>query len=108
MQVSYLSSAITDLVSIRDYIAANQPKLAQPIGRKLRDRIQGLARFPNLGKPGRVFGTRELVIPIVGKKTYVVVYRVVDDEVQILRILAGARDIDTILKDGADEINLEG
>jgi hypothetical protein len=54
-------------------------------------------------KPGRVFGTRELIIPKVGKSTYVVVYRVAGDAVQILQVLAGTRDIDTILAEGFDE-----
>jgi toxin ParE1/3/4 len=56
-----------------------------------------------LGKPGRVFGTRELIIPKVGKVTYVVIYRVVQDEVQILRVLAGTRDIDALLDEGFGE-----
>jgi toxin ParE1/3/4 len=62
-----------------------------------------LAQFPNLGRPGRVFGTRELIIPKAGKSTYVVIYRVVGDAVQILRVLAGTRDIDTILEEGFGE-----
>jgi toxin ParE1/3/4 len=103
MRITYLSLAITDLAEIRAYIATHYPSLAKPIANKLRDSLNGLAQFPNLGKPGRVFGTRELVVPKVGKSTYVVVYRVAGDVVQILRVLAGTRDIDTILAEGFDE-----
>jgi toxin ParE1/3/4 len=103
MRITYLSLAIVDLAEIRAYIDTHYPNLAQPIGNKLRDSINGLAQFPNLGKPGRVFGTRELIIPKAGKSTYIVVYRVAGDVVQILRVLAGTRDIDTILAEGFDD-----
>ncbi len=100
MRIIYLSLAIIDLEEIRDYIVKNYPNLAQTVGKKLSASLNGLAQFPNLGKPGRVFGTREFIIPKVGKSTYVVIYRVVSDNVQILRVLAGTRDIDTILEEG--------
>jgi toxin ParE1/3/4 len=100
MRITYLSLAITDLAEIRAYIATNYPNLAQTVGKKLGDSLNGLAQFPNLGKPGRVFGTRELIIPKVGKSTYVAIYRVAGDEVQILRVLARTRDIDAILEEG--------
>jgi toxin ParE1/3/4 len=104
MRIIYLSSAVLDLAELRSYISTSYPNLAQEIGDKLGTNLNSLARFPNLGKPGRVFGTRELIIPkVVGKRTYVVVYRVVGDEVQILRVLAGTRDIDTILEAGFEE-----
>jgi toxin ParE1/3/4 len=103
MRIIYLSSAVLDLAELRSYISVSYPNLAQDIGDKLTS-LNSLARSPNLSKPGRVFGTRELIIPkAVGKRTYVVVYRVVGDEVQILRVLAGTRDIDTILEAGFEE-----
>jgi toxin ParE1/3/4 len=100
MRITYLSLAITDLAEIRAYITANYPNLAQTVGKKLGDSLNSLTQFPNLGKPGRVFGTRELIIPKAGKSTYVAVYRVAGDDVQILRVLAGTRDIDAILGEG--------
>jgi addiction module RelE/StbE family toxin len=105
MRITYLSLAILDLAEIRAYIAANYPNRAQAVGNKLQNSLNSLAQLPNLGKPGRVFGTRELIIPKVGKSTYVVVYRVVRDEVQILRILVGTRDIEGILEEGFGDDN---
>jgi toxin ParE1/3/4 len=100
MRIRYLSLAVVDLAEIRSYMATNHPELAQSVGEKLRDSLNGLVQFPSLGKPGRVFGTRELIIPKVGKLTYIAIYRVVHEEVQILRIVAGMRDIDSLLADG--------
>jgi toxin ParE1/3/4 len=100
MRIKYLSLAVLDLAGIRAYIAAHNPDAAQRVGGKLRESINSLGQFPNLGKPGRVFGTRELNTPKIGKTTYVVVYRVKQEEVQILRVLPGMRDIDAILEEG--------
>ncbi len=69
MRITYLSLAVLDLAEIRAYIAADNPEAAQRLGGKLRESIHRLEQFPNLGKPGRVFGTRELNISKIGKTT---------------------------------------
>ena len=99
MQLVFLSLAVQDLVSIREYIADNNPQAAQKVATRLKQSINRLVSMPNLGKPGRVFGTRELVTPLIGKTAYVVVYRVKENRLEILRILQGMRDIDSILRD---------
>jgi toxin ParE1/3/4 len=47
-----------------------------------------LAGSPALGRPGRVAGTRELVIP---RTPYIVPYRVNGDVVQIITVLHDAQ-----------------
>ncbi len=91
MRVTYLSLAVWDLVEIRSYIAAHDPDAAQQVGRRLAQLMNGLSKMPGLGKPGRVFGTRELVTPRIGKTTYIVVYRVKSDRIEILRVLPGIK-----------------
>lgn len=103
MRVTYLSLAVLDLASIRAYIAADDPAAAQRVGKRLSSIINGLAKLPNLGKPGRVFGTLELVTPKIGKTVYVVVYRIKAERIEILRVLPGMRDIDQILDEGFPE-----
>ena len=103
MRVMYLSLAVWDLAEIRSYIAANNPDAAQKVGKRLAEVINGLSKMPSLGKPGRVFGTRELVTPKIGKTTFIVVYRVKSDQIEILRVLPGMRDINQILEDGFPE-----
>ncbi|WP_374200774.1 type II toxin-antitoxin system RelE/ParE family toxin [Inquilinus sp. Marseille-Q2685] len=49
---------------------------------------QTLTRLPALGRPGRIAGTRELVIR---RTSYILVYRLAGDTVEILRILHSAR-----------------
>lgn len=103
MRIKYLSLAVQDLAGIRAYIAAENLGAAQRVGARLIESINALKRLPNLGKPGRVFGTRELNTPNIGKTTYVVVYRVKREEIQILRVLPGIRDINAILEEGFEE-----
>jgi plasmid stabilization system protein ParE len=50
-------------------------------------RLRALRAFPNRGRPGRVQGTRELVL----MRPFLAVYEVHEEEVQVLRILHGAR-----------------
>jgi toxin ParE1/3/4 len=51
------------------------------------ERIEQLAIFPHLGRPGDVKGTRELVV-----LPYVIVYRHTGEIVEILSIWHGAQD----------------
>ena len=51
--------------------------------------VKSLAEQPEMGRPGRVPGTRELV---VCDTPFVALYRAVRSEIEILRILHGARD----------------
>jgi plasmid stabilization system protein ParE len=50
--------------------------------------VEGLARFPEMGRPGRIEGTRELVI---SRTPYIAAYRILGGTVQILRVLHGAQ-----------------
>jgi toxin ParE1/3/4 len=47
-----------------------------------------LADQPQMGRPGRVSGTREFVVP---RTSYIVPYRVRDNRIQVLRVYHGAR-----------------
>lgn len=100
MRITYLSLAVLDLAEIRAHIATHNPNAANRVGSKLRENINSLEKFQHLGKPGRAFGTRELNTPKIGQTTYVVVYRVKRDEIQILRVLPGMRNLDAILEEG--------
>lgn len=62
--------------------------VAGQLAATIRQRIQQLQDHPQLGRPGRVPGTRELVI---GGTPYVVPYRVKNQQVEILALYHGAR-----------------
>jgi toxin ParE1/3/4 len=50
--------------------------------------VDQLAPHPNLGRLGRVLGTRELV---VARTPYIVAYRIEEAAVVVLRVLHGAQ-----------------
>ena len=54
----------------------------------IRSRVDELAEQPRQGRPGRVFGTREMLIE---KYPYLVPYRVTDKEIVILRVVHTSR-----------------
>jgi toxin ParE1/3/4 len=81
--------AIEDLIALREYIAQDDPSAARRIGLHIIENIETLLpNNPEMGRPGRVPATRELVIP---RTPFVVPYRLVGNNIQILRILHGAR-----------------
>lgn len=81
--------AIADLVSLRAYIVQDNPAAAQRVALYIIHNVEMLLPgSPEMGRPGRVPGTRELVIP---KTPYIVPYRLVGNTIQVLRILHGAR-----------------
>ncbi|WP_315704379.1 MULTISPECIES: type II toxin-antitoxin system RelE/ParE family toxin [unclassified Bradyrhizobium] len=81
--------AIADLVALRAYIAQDNPTAARRVALHIIRNIETLLPSrPEMGRPGRVPGTRELVIP---RTPYIVPYRLVDDTIQILRVFHSAR-----------------
>ncbi len=88
MNVVWTRPAARDLELIGDYIARENPRAADRIVRRIRDRTRDLADYPLLGRTGRVENTRELVVPTT---PFIVVYRVNDDSVEILAVFHGAR-----------------
>lgn len=67
------------------YIANEDPQMARLVLRRIYDAVLLLQENPALGQPGRVHGTRELVVP--GTR-YLIPYRVQPQlqQVQILRV----------------------
>lgn len=81
--------AIDDLVSIRTYISEDDPAAAQRIVMHIVRNIEVLlSKNPEMGRPGRVPGTRELVIP---STPFIVPYRVQGNAIQVLRVFHSAR-----------------
>jgi toxin ParE1/3/4 len=81
--------AIADLAALRAYIEQDNPTAAQRIALRIIHNVENLLpNSPEMGRPGRVPGTRELVIP---RTPFIVPYRLVGNTIQILRVFHGAR-----------------
>lgn len=92
MQIIWTGDAIFDLCEIRNYIAQDNPRAANDVAVRIKKTVELLNDQPSIGRPGRVQGTRELVIPGL---PYIVPYRVKNNVVQILRVFHGARKWET-------------
>ncbi|OGQ88372.1 MAG: hypothetical protein A2464_02825 [Deltaproteobacteria bacterium RIFOXYC2_FULL_48_10] len=62
MQVKWTRKALLNLDEAIDYIATDKPIAAAEVGAKIWNAAKMLADHPGIGRPGRIAGTRELVI----------------------------------------------
>lgn len=87
MKLVWTRLAQDDRRAIRDYIAGDNPSAALAMDELLAEKAACLATLPEMGKPGRVPSTRELVI----HRSYILIYAIKTDQVQVLRVLHTAR-----------------
>jgi toxin ParE1/3/4 len=80
--------ALADRVAIFDYIEADSPRAAALIDDRIERAVDGLIKMPGMGRPGRIEGTRELVID---RTPYIAAYLISGSVILILRVLHGAQ-----------------
>jgi len=89
MRVHWTRLAIEDMQTLRAYIGEHNPAAAQKVAHTIASNVNKLlAENPELGRPGRVPGTRELVIP---RTPFIVPYRVRGGVIHVLRVYHSAR-----------------
>ncbi len=88
MKIKLAKLATQDLQAVKNYISQDKPSAASVVVKRVLEDIENLATFPNIGRPGRVPHTRELVI---SGTPLIVIYQVQQDTIYIARILHGAR-----------------
>jgi toxin ParE1/3/4 len=87
VRLKWTRAASQDLESVERYISRDNPDAAIDTVLEIIRRAEVLAEHPGMGRPGRVEGTRELVLSGL---PYVVPYIHQGDTVIILRVLHGA------------------
>lgn len=75
--------ALADREAILEYIAQDNVMAAIELDEEFEARAEIARRRPALYKPGRMTDTREVVV----RPNYVMVYRVLPDAVEVLRVL---------------------
>ncbi len=88
MDIIWSRRAIRAVESIADYIAQDDPQAAYNVTETIRRSVLLLADFPQIGRTGRIAGTRELVIAGL---PYFVPYRTRDNRVEILDVIHTSR-----------------
>ena len=85
--LEWRQAARADLLAIIDYISDDNPEAAEQLKDNIEAKVAKLAKHPKLYRPGRVAGTREMVV----RMNYVVVYAEDVRTVSILRVLHAAQ-----------------
>ena len=88
MQVKWLRTALRNLDAEAAFIAEDDPAAARLVVQRVLKSVAMLAAQPDIGRPGRVPHTRELVVL---DTRYIVPYRVRGDTVEVLRMFHTSR-----------------
>ena len=87
MAVKWTKTALANLVTIVEYIEKDNAERAKSLALEIQAKTNRLAEFPGMGRPGRVIGTRKLVI----HPNYIIPYRMCGGVVEVLRVQHVAR-----------------
>ena len=82
MTVKWTKTALINLGLIADYISRDNGTRAKTFVQEIYKKANVLTEFPTIGRPGRVIGTRELIV----HKNYIIAYRVRGEDAEIIRV----------------------
>ena len=88
MRIVWLPRAREEVRQAHLHIASTSPAGARAVVDRIRTQVAALREYPLIGRPGRVEGTRELV---VSRTPFVVAYRISGKDIEILSVMHGAR-----------------
>jgi len=86
MKTGWSRRAIRHLVFLRAYIEKDSEQNAALAARRILEAIDLLQNHPEMGRPGRVAGTRELVVP---GTPYIIPYRVRSGRLELIAVFHG-------------------
>lgn len=86
-KLEWKAPAVADLMAIVDYISDDNPTAALALLEEIQSKVAQLPAHPKRCRPGRVAGTRELVV----RPNYIVVYAETETAVTVLRVLHAAQ-----------------
>lgn len=88
MKAAWTRLALADLDSAYSHVAEENPSAAVRTIERIKKALAAVRRHPEIGRPGRVEGTRELVIP---GTPFIVAYRLQAKRIEVLSVIHGAR-----------------
>jgi toxin ParE1/3/4 len=86
MTIVWSRRAIRHLVNLRNYIARDSPDSAEEVAARIVEAVERLALYPNLGRPGHIAGTRELVVP---DTPYLIPYHIRGSRIELIAVFHG-------------------
>jgi toxin ParE1/3/4 len=86
MKIVWSRRAIRHLVYLRKYIEKDSEQNAALVAKRILEAVDLLQTQPGMGRPGRVPGTRELVVP---DTPYIIPYRVRRGRLELIAVFHG-------------------
>ncbi len=88
MKIVWTRRALREIDQAFAFVARDSPAAASAMVAAMEARAAVLAEHPEIGRPGRMDGTRELVLPGL---PYILPYRVRDGRIEILAVFHTSR-----------------
>ncbi len=88
MNLRWTRRALQDLQHLHAYISQDDPEAAGRMVFRIQEAAHKLKQHSHMGKPGRVDGTRELVL---AGSPYLLVYLLSGDEIHIVAVIHTSR-----------------
>ena len=88
MRPTWSRIAAADRLRVIEHLGRHNLRAALSIDDRMEAAVRRLAAFPESGRVGRVPTTREVV---VAGTPFVIVYRLSEGEIRVLRVLHGAQ-----------------
>jgi toxin ParE1/3/4 len=89
-------AAEADLSEVWQYVSKGGEAGADAFLDKILQQCRRLAQFPHMGRARENLAPNLRSFPV---KKFVIFYRSVDDTVEVVRILYGARDLESVFQD---------
>ena len=89
-------SASRDLNQIAEYFLARNLEAGEKLFNEFNKKCQYLTIFPNIGRSYDNLKNGLRGLPLNG---YIILYQVIDDQVNILRVVSGYRDLESLFLD---------
>jgi toxin ParE1/3/4 len=86
MKIVWSRRAIRHLVALREHIEKDSEQNAALVAGRILKAVELLEGHPEIGRPGRVFGTRELVVP---DTPYILPYRIRRERLELIAVFHG-------------------
>ena len=86
MRVVWSRRAVRHLLALREFFAKDSEQNAALVAERILHSVELLQTQPDMGRPGRVLGTRELVVP---NTPYIIPYRVKRERLELIAVFHG-------------------
>jgi addiction module RelE/StbE family toxin len=88
LKIEWTETAQSQLLALDAWLFERSSTGAEHVVNRIFEIVGSLDRFPLAGRPGRVGGTREMVVP---STSYIIAYRIHKETLQLLAIMHGAQ-----------------